>query len=364
MAKLIQMISNPFQPILRLIRRWSIVTKLTLFVGLLVALTAGTLITVGFQYTSEILRDQINNRLSAVADDRQALLMEELLHLEERIRILTTRFRLIEVLNRHVAGTVTPERFRSEATQPLDNVRADTEGLLAFWIEDQNGRVIAASGPQPLLDLFGRNRKAKPVTERDPELIGFPRATGQTYAALFRTAARARGRRDVGSLLLVMDLGPMMSALADPRRLGETGEVLVGIRDQETMRYLFPPRLTPAVTDYPANRTPAMNRAVSGEYGFMRTLDRLNRDVLAAFRPVGYEDWGLVAKMDVDEAYAPVNRLRRLLLAIGGLILTPGPGRLLPDRSSEHPADPQAGRDGRRHRPGQPGGPHRRSVER
>ena len=55
-----------------MIRRWSIVTKLTLFVGLLVALTAGTLITVGFQYTSGILQDQINNRLSAVADDRQA----------------------------------------------------------------------------------------------------------------------------------------------------------------------------------------------------------------------------------------------------------------------------------------------------
>ena len=61
-----------------------------------------------------------------------------------------------------------------------------------------------------------------------------------------------------------------------------------------------------------------------GNTGFMRTRDRLDRDVLAAFRPVGYENWGLVVKMDADEAYAPVNRLRRLLLAIGGLILTVG----------------------------------------
>ena len=45
--------------------------KLTLFVGVLVALTAGTLITVGFYYTSNMLRDQINNRLSAMADDRR-----------------------------------------------------------------------------------------------------------------------------------------------------------------------------------------------------------------------------------------------------------------------------------------------------
>ena len=67
-----------------------------------------------------------------------------------------------------------------------------------------------------------------------------------------------------------------------------------------------------------------MNLAVAGERGFMRTRDRLGREVLAAFRPVGYENWGLVAKMDVDEAYAPVNQLRRLMLAIGGLILTVG----------------------------------------
>jgi hypothetical protein len=37
----------------------------------------------------------------------------------------------------------------------------------------------------------------------------------------------------------------------------------------------------------------------------MRVNDRLGHEVLAAFRPVGYEDWGLVAKMDVAEAYAP-----------------------------------------------------------
>ena len=65
---------------------------------------------------------------------------------------------------------------------------------------------------------------------------------------------------------------------------------------------------------FPVDHTPAMNRAVSGESGFMRTFDRLGREVLVAYRPVGYESWGLVAKMDVDEAYAPVNRLRTAAL--------------------------------------------------
>ena len=245
-----------------MIRRWSIVTKLTLFVGLLVALTAGTLITVGFQYTSEILRDQINNRLSAVADDRQALLMEELLHLEERIRILTTRYRLIEFLNRHAEGPSLPSGFGARPRSPLDDVRADTDGSARLLdrgpgrAHDRFERAAASAGP------LRPGQRSQACDRRDPELIGFPRPTGQTYGALFRTAARARNRRIVGSLLLVMDVGPMMTALADPRRLEETGEVLVGIRDQETMHYLFPPRLTPDETEFPVSRTPAMSRAV------------------------------------------------------------------------------------------------------
>ena len=125
--------------------------------------------------------------------------------------------------------------------------------------------------------------------------------------------------------MLVIDVGPILSEPSDPRRLGDTGEVLVGVRDHDLTRYLIPPRLIPRDVEIPASRTPAMSRAVAGERGFMRTHDRLGHEVLAAFRPVGYEDWGLVAKMDVAEAYAPVNRLRRLLLAIGGLILTLGP---------------------------------------
>ena len=302
----------------------SIVLKLTLFVGVLVALTAGTLITVGFYYTSLMLRDQIDNRLSAMADDRQALLKAGLHHLEERVRILTSRYRLLDVLDRQ-AGVVTPgDRLQENSERTLDDVRHDTDGLLAFWIEDLAGHTLVSSGPRPLLDLFSADARTPRIASRDPALIGFPRQIGETYAALFRTAARSRTCGVVGQLLLVIDVGPILSEPSDPRRLGDTGEVLVGVRDHDMTRYLIPPRLIPRDVEITASRTPAMNRAVAGEQGFMRTHDRLGHEVLAAFRPVGYEDWGLVAKMDVAEAYAPVNRLRRLLLAIGGLILTLG----------------------------------------
>ena len=136
----------------------SIVLKLTLFVGVLVALAAGTLITVGFYYTSLMLRDQIDGRLSAMADDRQALLTAGLLHLEERVRILTSRYRLLEVLDREADVAAKPEHPRADSERILDDVRDDTAGLLAFWIEDPAGHTLVSSGPQCFARSFCSGR--------------------------------------------------------------------------------------------------------------------------------------------------------------------------------------------------------------
>ena len=50
--------------------------------------------------------------------------------------------------------------------------------------------------------------------------------------------------------------------------------------------------------------------------------------MLVSYRPLGsaFPDWGLIAKLDSDEAYAPVARLRWLLLSLGGGLLLLGLG--------------------------------------
>src|SRR5205823_5678586 len=122
--------------------------------------------------------------------------------------------------------------------------------------------------------------------------------------------------------------------------------------------FVFPTRLDPGKVEFPPSQTPAMNRALAGDFGFMRAVDRRGREILAAYRPVGYGGWGLSAQMDVQEAYAPVNRLRGLLLAIGRLI-----GCVVPDRATEHQADPSPGRYRRHDRQGQPRRSHRHHLQ-
>ncbi len=68
-------------------RRWfwtSIIWKLTLFVGVVIAINTGLLIGAAYYTTSAILQDQIHDRLTTVAGDRQEMLVHGLKQQEDR----------------------------------------------------------------------------------------------------------------------------------------------------------------------------------------------------------------------------------------------------------------------------------------
>lgn len=322
------LIVTPLTAISRLFRRLSIVGKLAVFVGLLVSLTVGALMIVVSHYTGEMLRSEVDQRLATLVDDRYTLLRNGLAGVEERIRILAGRYRLVQILDPRTGGTTDseppPAPSPAEMTRTLDDVRSGTEGVVAFWIEDQRGRRVASSGDRDLIAQFAGRVGAQPPDDDGPTLMGPPSPAGSTYVALFETPVKSRTKGAVGKLFLVVDVGDILGEVANRQRLGETGEIVVGVQDRDMALCLFPPRGTPGLTVIPLKSSVLLRRAFSGSAGSMRAPDRLGHSVLAMYRPVGYHDWVLVAKMDLSEAYAPVVRLERLLLALGGGILALG----------------------------------------
>ncbi len=71
-----------------------------------------------------------------------------------------------------------------------------------------------------------------------------------------------------------------------------------------------------------AIHTEAIERARLGESGMGQLLDYRGKPVLISYGPLDVEDldWIVVAKMDIDEAYAAIHRLgRRLLVTVTGI---------------------------------------------
>jgi len=306
--------------------RSSIVWKLTLFVGVLVALNGGVLIGVAYVTTSSILRDQIHERLSTVATARQAMLANALRQLEDRASQFAKRTRIQRLLAERAGGTIKPEQFRAETDAILSTARSSTTGILAVWIEDESGRVLASSEPDNLAAEYSGLKR--PGEKPDGGPVVLPARIGGSIGLVFSAVVRGGEGQALGTVVLLADFGPIATLLMDSRGLEDTGEVLVGVKNGQVLRLVLPPRSRSSLVEVAASEFPNLSAASEGGFGFKRTTDYRGEDVLVASMPVGaaFAGWGLIAKIDTAEAYGPVRRLRWLLLTLGGVALVLGLG--------------------------------------
>jgi two-component system NtrC family sensor kinase len=308
--------------------RTSIIWKLTLFVGVLVVINTALLIGAAYITTSAILVDEVQDRLTTVAGDRQEILLLELNQQVERAVGFANRSRIRPLLVERARGTLPAQEFRKEAETFLSIVRANITSLLAIWVEDDAGRIIASSGLEGKLADLPRAERIGLESRAAGGLVVPPSRLDGTYGAAFAGVVRGDADRVAGTVMLVVDLGKVMTFLSDPHGLEETGEVLIGWKKGDRIHLPLPPREGSRLTEVSAEEFPSLDAAIAGEFKFRRTTDYRNRDVLVAYRPLGaaFPGWGLIAKIDSDEAYAPVTRLRWLLLALGGGLLLLGLG--------------------------------------
>ena len=327
--------------------RSSIVWKLTLFVGVLVTLNCGVLIGVAYIATSEILRNQIDERLSTVASDRQEMLAYTLKQQEERATQLAKRVRIHHLFAQRAEGAISPDRFRAETETILSAVRGPTRPV--FW---RSGSRIEAGQVRCLEWPRGAGCRLFPAetgpSERpDGSLVVPPRRVGSAFGFVFSSVVRGPDGRASGTVLLLSDFGPIAAFLMDPNGLEETGEVLVGVAEGETIRLILPSRRVSPVSEVAASQFPAMSDAIAGKFGCMRTIDYHGKDVLAAYRPVGFgfSGWGL-GRQDRLRRGVPAGRPPALVVAgVGRSGPGAGAGSLQRDRAAVRTTDPPVGQD-------------------
>jgi len=107
---------------------------------------------------------------------------------------------------------------------------------------------------------------------------------------------------------------------------GVTGETLLVRNAEADTLFLNPLRfnenasLTLHISKTSPNAQPA-HLAAAGQEGIIQTLDYRGVPVLAAYRAIPQMKWGVVAKRDSEESFAPVAELAREVFIITALIL-------------------------------------------
>ena len=301
----------------------SIRLKLTALVAGLVLVTVFGLSVAAYLFARRTLHGQIHARLVVVASDRQKLLLHYIQQQEERVNLIASRRLWREYLGQLADGQTPTDKLRNDTQQSLlDSLRGVPE-LKTVWIVDLTGRVVLATEPTAV----GRDFAASPEFKAGLQGTSFLLEEDDPQDATITLTAPAivGSNRVVGVVFMVVDHASMTFLLKDRTGMGVTGEAMLGIPRGEKIHYLLEATAGKDGFERPRSEVPAMAAAVAGQTGFMQTKDYRRVEVLAAYRPVGYRNWGLVAKIDVAEVYAPIRMLRNMFilveLAVFGLVL-------------------------------------------
>jgi PAS domain S-box-containing protein len=220
------------------------------------------------------------------------------------------------------------ERYarEAEALRPVFMAHAETDYYYDTLLLDASGNVLMSvrresdegtninSGPWRNSNLAAGFRLARDLLYT--HLTPFDRyAPSGDGAASFLMAPVVVDGKLIGVIALQINLQQLQNVVADRNGLGITGETVLASRVGEQVLYTGPLRhIADAAFRHQAVLNQAampMQQAIIGQNGKGVTRDYVQTEVVAAWRHLSTLHWGMVVKMDVSEAMAPVQQLRR-----------------------------------------------------
>jgi PAS domain S-box-containing protein len=133
----------------------------------------------------------------------------------------------------------------------------------------------------------------------------------------------------VGVVALEVDMASIFQLVKDSTGMGETGETLIARKEGEGALYLNPLRhdenaALKRKVMFGQPRAIPIQEALKGNTGSGISTDYRGEKVVAVWQPMPALGWGIVAKIDASEAFAPATTLRNFvfLLVVAVTILS------------------------------------------
>jgi|GEM_PF-2054167 C4-dicarboxylate-specific signal transduction histidine kinase len=322
-------------------RRWPLSRGLyprLLTTVLAVALLPLLLITVlGFTTARETLYRQTFDDLTAAAEARAALINRFFLERKQDISILASSPLVAESIARlepifHDSGIGSPDYQQATARiQPylytlkensgddaLFLIAADGDIILTLAGEDTLGTNLL-NGPYRESELAAAFKRA--FTLLDVAFSDFKYYAPSNRPASFIAAPVYDVHRFIGVVAIQINADSIYTFSRDTRGLGESGEIVLAQRSTDAATILAPLKFAPDAAfkmqiAFDSKAGMPIQKAVQGERGAALSVDYRDEPILAVWRYLPYPNWGLVAKIDAREAFAPIRQLQRWTIAI------------------------------------------------
>lgn len=167
----------------------------------------------------------------------------------------------------------------------------------------------------PLADAFIKSKKKAKTS-----LSEFSYYAPSDTAAAFVSHPVYRKGKYIGSISLQVNATDVLTLASHFAGLGKTGEVLLASKSGEKLNFLIPRRHIKNKKDeiifIGGGRAQPMQKAISGENSEGIFVDYRNKEVIANWRYLPKFKWGMVVKIDIDEAMQPMQNIKLLYSVI------------------------------------------------
>jgi PAS domain S-box-containing protein len=240
----------------------------------------------------------------------------------------------LPIMNRLAGDRTSPEYMK--AKKMLDGQLKTFQKVYDYtdvMLVNPEGKIVYATNQahaendldQPLPDLTGKAFKEGKKKIYFSDIFKFGEKV-DNYGMLVTAPAYGFDGKFVGVIALEIDMAPIYKMIQDTTGLGKTGETLVAKKIGNAIIFLNPLRHDP---DAALNRKVTIGsdeavptqKAVRGLDGIGLSVDYRGEAVIAHWHHIPLLNWGLVAKIDQKEAFAPIVSLRNYI-AVFSIFLT------------------------------------------
>lgn len=278
-----------------------------------------------------LLRDTVLVSISSLADKKVEEINRYLGERQNDAELLAQRIMIRQGLARlgfqfRTDGQAHPSYLEAaEALRQSVNSAGMGDEFHDLLLIDTDGNVVYTQKPSPRMGINIRQPGGLSLAD------GYRQAmqTGKTVLTRFVVHADSRDRPAafvvspvladgviIGSLALHLDTSGLETLTANRTGLGRTGETVLAQKAAGQAYYMAPlMHVAKAVTRYHhplSELSVPMQKALQGEKGRGIMLDYAGNEGVAAWRFLPQLGWGMVVKMDAQEALAPARQLRHV----------------------------------------------------
>ncbi len=305
----------------------SLRAKLILMFFMITALSLSVVAYLSYEGARHTLVAKETEAMSGIAQSRKQAL-ETLLNLRiQQVQMLSSKHTLKNIILREadrIAGIpVDAGRLKADEADFMQRELIEWKNIATFYeltFTDSTGLVVLTNGRIPLgTDLRGDARFRRGMHEPFHTDVFIDANTGkQAFTTVVPIMPSDGKGRPIGVSMATMGTTVIQSLVSEKTGLGETGEVLLGQRQDSSLFIISTLRHASAPDNISWQNENALpiKEAVDGKSGAAVRPDYRGEPVIAAWKPIEGTHWGLVAKKDTKEAFASVAVLQQQIMVV------------------------------------------------